>query len=51
MTAHDEFCPDCEVTMDLHDDSLSPDDACEAAQAWADAIERMERAMGGVMLR
>lgn len=45
----DKFCPDCGVTMDLHDLTLL--DPCEDAEALAEALERMERMMFGRFVR
>jgi hypothetical protein len=40
-----EFCDICGVRMDMH--NLAEPDPCEAAQAEADRIERVERLMFG----
>lgn len=38
-----EFCPDCDVTMDLHDGP----DSCDYAESRACAIESVERMFFG----
>ena len=37
-----DFCPHCDVTMDLHDGP----DTCEQAESKADLLAAMERAFG-----